>query len=433
MSTIRILKSRLLKFTVGSPSPSTYQVHEAAISQLSTLLYALTKVGPVGTYGTVTWKDVSSDTFERFSQFAYTGDYSIPASRERAIEEKDKKEKANGFSNGVKSPAVGAGTDEGNTSVVSTEGEGRDRSGSGVGLLSDREVVLEAGDEDPGSILNYPTISKNTLKNKKKKKGKAVSKLPEPELESLLETAKLTSELELQQETTSQLEAEPLEWSTNGERNHPEPTPVSSPTTVHNLPEQHIHLPAPSTDFKNLSIALLAPLNPYANTVSPSTTFERTHSYTPIFLAHASLYKLADRFVIESLKALTLWKLHRSLCVFELLSGDGKGAYGNANVEDVVALARYAYSSSPSQVGDDRVENGSGLQREEMTNGAERKVADGSGNGSESEGLKALVCQYMALHAVELSRDGGFMNLLAGGGQIVRDFFWVQLQLGRMG
>jgi len=68
---------------------------------------------------------------------------------------------------------------------------------------------------------------------------------------------------------------------------------------------------------------------------------------------------------------MALYKLHKTLCVFQL---------DDENVEDIVNLARYAYS-----------EEGKGLE-------------EGIG------GLRGLVCQYMATNAVVLSHDDGFMD-----------------------
>jgi hypothetical protein len=63
--------------------------------------------------------------------------------------------------------------------------------------------------------------------------------------------------------------------------------------------------------------------------------FDPDQSYTEVFLSHASLYVLGDFKLIDSLKALALFKLHKTLCVFQVDDG---------NVEDIIALARYAYS-----------------------------------------------------------------------------------------
>jgi hypothetical protein len=53
-----------------------------------------------------------------------------------------------------------------------------------------------------------------------------------------------------------------------------------------------------------------------------------------MFLSYASLYVLGDFWLIDVLKALAVYKLHKALCVFEL---DDK------NVIDIVNLARYVY------------------------------------------------------------------------------------------
>jgi hypothetical protein len=80
------MKPRLFKFIVGEDidgTSSEFSVAEDAIAHLSKLLKALTK-GNLPKV--VTWKDVSKDTFERFAQFAYTGDYSIPKTEKRNTE-----------------------------------------------------------------------------------------------------------------------------------------------------------------------------------------------------------------------------------------------------------------------------------------------------------------------------------------------------------
>lgn len=93
--------------------------------------------------------------------------------------------------------------------------------------------------------------------------------------------------------------------------------------------------------------------------------------------------------MIETLKALTLFKLHATLCAFEL---DDK------NSEDIIELARYAYND------------------------------EGKGSDEGIGGLRNLVCQYMASNAVILSLDEGFMDLLEEGGQLVRDLWTFEVQ-----
>jgi len=60
-------------------APTEFSVHEEAIAQLSQPLRSLLTGGmSEAQTGCVIWKHVGKGTFERFVQFAYTGDYSIP-------------------------------------------------------------------------------------------------------------------------------------------------------------------------------------------------------------------------------------------------------------------------------------------------------------------------------------------------------------------
>jgi len=134
---------------------------------------------------------------------------------------------------------------------------------------------------------------------------------------------------------------------------------------------------------------LLAPRDSYVDTCEPAESFEADRSYSNVFRAHASLFILGDYWLIDSLKSLALYKLHKTLCTFQL---------NGENTKDITNLARHAYS-----------EEGRGFE-------------EGIGE------LRSLVCQYMAIHAVELSMDAAFMHLLGEGGQFVQDFFKFELQ-----
>jgi hypothetical protein len=234
--------------------------------------------------------------------------------------------------------------------------------------------------EDDGSILNYP------IPNKKHKKKKAKAALEKAEKEA--KDAELKAEKESLQEPEPQLqlaepqpaESEPAE--SEQVQTDIEPTPLAG---HENSSVQHIL----TANFQSLSYPLLASRDSYEGTCEPSTDFEKEHSYSNVFLSHASLYVLGDVQLVDKLKALALFKLHKTLCTFEL---DKK------NIGDITDLARYAYS------------------------GEDKELNEGIG------GLRGLVCQYMAIHAQELCDDARFMDLLAGGGQIVKDFFKFQLQ-----
>jgi hypothetical protein len=319
---------------------------------------------PEAQAGHATWKDVSKDTFERFSQFAYTGDYSIPKTEKRNTE---------GVLTPPSSPAATVSSiTRGRKGSVSSITQGRNGSEEKSAQPPfdnelGRELVIDKPADDDGNILNQPTLTKKARKKGRRKNSEAptmreqvVAELPPPEPQP-----------EQVPEEPDLVVPEPVE---------PEPTPAE--------PEQNTEQPEPKlvVDFPTLSYALLAERDNYQGTCEPSADFEKDHSYSKVFLSHASLYVLGDYQLIDSLKALALFKLHKTLCAFQL---------DKENIGDITDLARYTYSK----------------------------------DGNEGiEGLRGLVCQYLGIHAMELSKDQKFLSLLAEGGQIVIDFFKLGLQ-----
>jgi hypothetical protein len=240
-----------------------------------------------GLSGCTIWNNVSKETFERFVQFAYTGDYSIPETEKR-------------------------------TRVVKPEKAGSD-------VLAFRPWL--------GSELNEP---------------------------SAIEEADSVSHKEYTIEHVA-VKNDDI-WGSWGVTKKVE---------------------SEKSYFQSLSFPVLAPRNSYSDTCEPAG-FEPDQSYSKVLLAHASLYVLGDYWLIDSLKSLALYKLHKTLCILKL---------DNENIEDIVNLARYAYSGE----------------------------AEGSKGGIGE--LRSLVCRYMAANAAGLSFDAGFMDLLGEGGQFVKDFF----------
>jgi hypothetical protein len=131
--------------------------------------------------------------------------------------------------------------------------------------------------------------------------------------------------------------------------------------------------------FDNLSY----PYN-YEKGCEPSLDFHSGHSYSELLLSHASLHILGNYYLIDSLKALTLYKLHKTLCILKLDDG---------TINDVIDLARHIYCEG------------------------------GSGFDDEIGGLRSLVCQYMATNVIVLASHEGFAALLEEGGPFVVVFF----------
>ena len=388
----RILNSRLFKFVVGEAvdgRASEFSVHEDAIAQLSTPLRTLVKSSSGAQVGNATWKDVSKETFERFVQFAYTGNYSIPATEKRSLAEAVKTNgvHSKNVEGSAKSRQVANGAGPHSPPQTAPNGiRGRiDSLGSDeTSPVEARETSASEKMEEDGTILKYPIPVK---KNKKKKPSKAAIERSEKESkEAALKIEKETvSEPDPEPEKKPELKTKPEEAQVKNVQ--PAETKLEEIAKIdEDKPSEQYKLTA---NFKSLSYPVIVSLDNYEGTCDPSPTFEKGHSYSNVFLSHASLYVLADGQLVESLKALALFKLHKTLCTFEL---------DNENISDITDLARYAYT------------------------GEGKDGYEGIG------GLRNLVCQYMAIHAVELAVDARFMNLLAGGGQIVKDFFQFQLQ-----
>ncbi|KAM0141408.1 hypothetical protein ACHAP3_002272 [Botrytis cinerea] len=321
-----ILNSRIFKFIVGEKvdgHAEEFFVHEEAITQLSKPLEALMRGGMTESQaGCTVWDDVSKETFERFVQFAYTGDYSVP--------------------------------------VPVTRVEKRGRSDSIDELL--QRLNIQSGKKKPGVTEPAPL-----------EPAEPVLDLSQPDSKSELETSPGWGSTWI---------IGPTEWRLGREK------PVLAARRAKYPDLTSVKCTA---DFRNLTFPLLAKRDNYNHTCEPSEFFYLDESYSNVFIGHAALYILGDFRLIESLKALALYKLHKTLCIFEL---------SDENVEDVIDLARYVYAE------------------------------EGGGEGSNGEigALRSLVCHYMAMHAFVLSVDDGFMEFLGEGGQFVKDFFKFEVQ-----
>jgi hypothetical protein len=117
----------------------------------------------------------------------------------------------------------------------------------------------------------------------------------------------------------------------------------------------------------------------------PKPNTSPKQDFTPVFLAHARLYTLADMRMVHPLKALVLHKLHKTLVEFELY---------HERLGDVVELAKYAYDH-----GEDRAEDGT------------------------IDALRDMVVNYIVCEMKVLGKHAGFRNLMDGGGEFAGDFW----------
>lgn len=353
--------------------PTEFFVHEQAIAQLSGKLNEMMKGGVSESKSACSiWKDVGKDTFERFVQFAYTGDYSIPEPENRNKDSTGRTERDATANSSNSSPSRSYG--KGHRLNKSEEGDEiytNDPDDSATLYDGEKPIFVSSFVEEkcPDLSLESSEVRRErsvgkTDRRKRSKPDIGFWKLsPDtPPVEELPSKPELLHSPVIDPETAPTKDA------------YPEPQPPS---------------PMLMAGFRSLSYPFIAPRSHYDKTCEPRKQFVQGESYSKVFLCHAALYRLGDLWNVESLKALALFKLHKTLCVFQL---------GDDNNGDVIGLVRYVYSEpgkAPTQ-------------------------AIGS--------LRSLACQYMATHAVTLSHDDSFMDLLAEGGDFVKDFFRFEIQ-----
>lgn len=259
----RIINSRVFKFTVGETidgTPTEFSVHEEAIAQLSKPLHTLVK-GDLSEAqaGCTIWKDTSKETFERFVQVAYTGDYSIPNTKvwNQVAESKD----------------------------VRTDAHGRRNS-----LVSEEFEESESREQKPPEEYDsLEELERSLVRSKKEKKKKVKNGFGSAWSRSVAVAA------------PEQLPESSLAFRA-GRVSYPGPR---SPTLS-------------TSGFDSLQYPLLTPRNIHVHTCEPNGHFEPDRSYSDVFLAHASLYVLGDFWLSDTLKTLALHKLHQTLCIFQL-------------------------------------------------------------------------------------------------------------------
>jgi len=109
--------------------------------------------------------------------------------------------------------------------------------------------------------------------------------------------------------------------------------------------------------------------------------------FTPVFLGHARLYVLAEKYGVEHLKKLVSHKIHKTLVAFTL---------HETGIGDVVELAQYVYSTENIPDQDQQIDE-----------------------------LRALVVLYTICEMDVLSASERFLSFLECGGIFVRDF-WME-------
>jgi len=290
---------------------------EAIASQSNVLNYRINgRMGEAQTRS-ATLEDVDEETFVRFCQFAYTGDYAVPsfATVENAI-----------ISSEI---------------VVARNGQACSRPDLVDPVPDDAEFVQSATHEYPAeaAVEVAPEVQWGSWGHPKKSKK---SKRPRGEFSNLR-----GSDSDREATTSKKVRLR-----------------QSFDNKVYSLPESQQQLTHECTPRPNSS---------------------PEEDYTTVFLGHASLYVFAKKYGVESLRALTLNKLHNTLVTFTLYP---------ARIGDIVKLISYTYSSEHTPDHEDRVDD-----------------------------LRALVVHYVACEVDTIGESELFLSLLEEGGPFVRDFW----------
>jgi hypothetical protein len=140
-------------------------------------------------------------------------------------------------------------------------------------------------------------------------------------------------------------------------------------------------LSKPST----LSPTLSLNIDPTLQTREPATKVGSSENVREVLLAHASLYVVAEKWGVESLKMLTLSKRHQTLKMLDLDA---------PKVQDIVELTRYAYS-------------------DEITPDLQNGI----------DGLRELICHYIAANARMMAEYTTFTALIEDRGALIRDLW----------
>jgi hypothetical protein len=137
--------------------------------------------------------------------------------------------------------------------------------------------------------------------------------------------------------------------------------------------------------FSSLRFPLLKPRSNFEDTCEPAVSDGPSENIDEVLLLHTSLYVLAEKWGIDSLKMLTLSKIHKTLTMIRL---------DLPKLDQIIDFMRYAYSN-------------------ERTPDLE----------TEMDELRELICHYLAAYAELTTRHTAFMALMEEGGPFARDLW----------
>ncbi|KAF4963668.1 hypothetical protein FSARC_8312 [Fusarium sarcochroum] len=336
------LASKPFLFIIG-PEHKEFHVHKELIGQLSKVLNALVNGNMREAHeGRVDWPDLDVDTFVRFAKFAYSGDYNgaEPELCEMAIASQGEQEAID----------LTGHEEEDDDNMSRGDTEGFDDSSESDELQdlagSDEDEDDDDDDDDDDSSSEDSSEASSTLDNRPKFDGIRADGYQGPSYASIqrddsgfvyrrwtlpLSVYQYMDEWQRYRQSLCDQDATNLEASHDYKRKRGNQGPITS-----------MYRPVSKKYDAMQDFARCPYSSPLVSDTLPSVLRWEDNSngdmsYLPVFLSHARLYVLADKYGVENLRILSLCRLHRLLQDFILF---------RQRIPDIVALAQEIFANT---------------------------------------------------------------------------------------
>ncbi|KAB8225822.1 hypothetical protein BDV33DRAFT_163377 [Aspergillus novoparasiticus] len=392
----QFISSPLFTFSVG-PNKKDVIVHSGPLANLSPALHTLMNGEMIeAKVRRVEWPDVDEDTFVRLTEYAYLRDYTPPLCSYRpsnivynAIEKVEdswdslgsqRNDKSNGL-HGIPNGQNGSYPHYQDASLEGPSQAGNKQDGGegdGQSLVEqppdDNEPLEQLPDTNPAQADDYSIPADDHLPQPDDYQGG--NQDGNDDLNDSVNNGGYQGHCMVGNQQQG------------GGQNAGLPDPAKEPALGgHELPyrERGIWSRHLRGKFSTVNFSLAAHEMASKKTFAPRGNTQLNEDFTPVFLGHARLYVLADKYGIESLTQLVLEKLKQTLNDFKLSA---------ANVTDIIELVRFTYAHTPRLV---------------------------TGKNE----LRTLVMMFIISSIGQIGETESFQELLGDGGDFVVDFWQI--------
>ncbi|KAF5700026.1 hypothetical protein FGLOB1_11039 [Fusarium globosum] len=340
------LASKPFLFVVG-PEAKEFHIHKELIGRLSPVLNALVNGNMrEAREGRVVWADLDVDTFVRFAKFAYSGDYSEAQPvliREPELDTEDNHSPIKSYTrdgNGYASSSAQDSDDSRSTRSDSEEMRDDNDSGEDEDLDDDDDSSEDTptGYHSPAGDGASPSEASTTVDRMSTRNGGNRPPFTYTYTYEYCEWKLPAAVGEFIQSYQSNNDQQ------NGILQLAEDSGLSR--RKRRCPDQSYMLDVTTPIGKRFEAMRNFARPPYNSSMirggSPAVTSlqstqEGKYSYLPVFLSHARLYILADKYGVEDLRRLSICRLHCILYYFY---------FDQYHIPDIVALAQELFENT---------------------------------------------------------------------------------------